>query len=99
MMKPNPLRNLEAPPSGLAGRVMADARAWRRPLNEVTWLVGAETVALAALLLVGSATLPARLDETAATIQTWSVELVQATADFSDKVGGLLLPEEEGGIL
>ena len=99
-MKTNPLRKLETPPPEVAGRIMADVRAWRQPAPaRVGWLIGAQSVLLAALLFASAGTLPQQWDETVAVVNDVSSALVQATVEFSDKVGGLLLPEIEGSIL
>jgi hypothetical protein len=65
----------------------------------VGWVISAQTVILAALVFATAETLPQRWDETVAVVQDVSAALVQATMDFSDKVGGIFLPEIEGGIL
>lgn len=92
------LRTLETPPPELAARVMGDVRRWNAP-PDVGWIITGQTVLLAALLLVSSATLPQSLTATASNIHDWSDALVQATLEVSDKVGQIFLGEEEGGIL
>ncbi|MCX7827340.1 MAG: hypothetical protein N2689_17555 [Verrucomicrobiae bacterium] len=100
MKTANALRQLETPPPQMAGRIMAEVRAWHRPAwAPAAWVIGAQTVMLTALLFATAETLPQRWDETVAIVEDVSAALVQATVDFSDKVGGLLLPEIEGGIL
>ena len=100
MKTTNSLRELETPPSEMAGRIMSEVRAWRQPAwAPVGWVISAQTVILAALVFANAETLPQRWDETVAVVQDVSAALVQATVDFSDKVGGILLPEIEGGIL
>jgi hypothetical protein len=99
-MKTHPLRKLETPPPQMAERIMADVRAWHQPAaTPVGWLIAAQTVLLAALVFASVETLPQRWEETVAVVEDLSAALVQATADFSDKVGGMVLPEIEGVIL
>jgi len=96
----NSLRKLETPPPEMAGRIMAEVRAWHRPAwAPVGWVISAQSVILAVLLFASAGTLPQQWDETLAVVEDVSAALVQATVDFSDKVGGILLPEVEGGIL
>ncbi|MBM3889902.1 MAG: hypothetical protein FJ388_12365 [Verrucomicrobia bacterium] len=96
----NSLRKLETPPPEMAGRIMAEVRAWHQPAwAPVGWVISAQTLMLAALVFVSAETLPQRWEDTVAAVEDVSAALVQATVDFSDKVGGILLPEVEGGIL
>ncbi len=97
-MKPNLLRNLETPPPELAAYVMNAAREWRAP-ERVGWLVGSQTMVLAALLVLSSATLPDQLATTADTILDWSQTLAQATLEVSDNMGRFLALDFEGELL
>ena len=97
-MKPNLLRNLETPPPELAARVMSAARDWREP-ERGGWLVGSQTMVLAALLILSSATLPDQLVTTADTIVDWSQTLAQATLEMSDNMGRFLGLDLEGTLL
>ena len=85
-MKADALRKLKSPPPELAARVMADVHGWRRP-PAVAWLVGAQTVVLAALLVAGSTTLPEQVAATTDTVRDWSASVATAVLEMSDRFG------------
>lgn len=97
-MKPNLLARLETPPPELAARVMTAAREWREP-QRVGWLIGSQVMTLAALLILGSATLPDQLVATAEDFRVWGDALAQATLDVSDTMGRFIGLEFEGELL
>ena len=97
-MKLNPLVKLETPPPEVMVRVMGAAREWREPAR-IGWLISSQTMVLAALLLVSSATLPDQLATTADTIVDWSQTLAQATLEVSDNMGRFLGLELAGELL
>ncbi|MCX6909831.1 MAG: hypothetical protein NTY01_17565 [Verrucomicrobia bacterium] len=88
-MKADAFRKLSNPSPELAARVMGDVRAWQRP-PAVTWLVGGQTVVLAALLFVSTASLPGEMVATAESVRDWSSSVTTVMIELSDRVGELV---------